>query len=163
MEKTTARKTSGSFISAVIITALIAGALDMLGAIISYTTAGGKNPTVIFQYIASAALGKSAYDGSVGMMIAGLLFHFLIAFIFTLFFFFIFPKIKLLQGNAMLVAIVYGIFVWAIMNRIVIPYFTKLDHVSFDLKKASIAAFILIVCIGLPIVIGTKKYYRGRV
>jgi len=97
------------------------------------------------------------------MMIAGLLFHFLIAFIFTLFFFFIFPKIKLRQGNAILVAIVYGIFVWAIMNRIVIPYFTKLDHISFDLKKASIAAFILIVCIGLPIVIGTKKYYRGRV
>ena len=162
MEKTTTRKTTGSFMSAVIITALIAGTLDMIGAIISYTAAGGKKPTVIFQYIASAALEKSFSYGSFGI-VAGLLFHFLIAFVFTLFFFLIFPKIRLLQGNTILVAIVYGIFVWAIMNRVVIPYFTKLDPVTFDLKKASIAAFILIVCIGLPIVISAKKYYRVRI
>jgi hypothetical protein len=162
MEKTTARKNSASFISAVIITALIAGALDIIGAIISYTAAGGKKPTVIFQYIASAIFGKSAFDGSTLMMIAGLLFHFVIAFIFTLFFFLIFPKVKLLQGNTIIVAIVYGIFVWAVMNRIVIPYFTRLDPVTFDLKKASIAAFILIVCIGLPVVIGANKYYKAR-
>jgi hypothetical protein len=160
MEKTTARKSSASFIGAVILTALIAGVLDMLGAIISYTAAGGKKPIVIFQYITSAIFGKSAFDGSTSMMIAGLLFHFVIAFIFTLFFFLIFPKIKLLQGNTLLAAIVYGIFVWAVMNKIVIPYFTKLDPVIFDLKKASIAAFILIVCIGLPVVIAVKKYYR---
>ena len=160
METTTVRKTQRSFISAVIITALIAGALDMLGAIISYTAAGGKKPTVIFQYIASAAFGKSAFDGSVAMIIAGLLFHYLIAFIFTVFFFLIFPKIKFLSGNTILVAILYGIFVWAIMNRIVIPFFTKLNPVIFDLKKATIAALILIVCIGLPVVIGARRYYR---
>jgi len=76
------------------------------------------------------------------MMIAGLLFHFVIAFIFTLFFFLIFPKVKLLQGNTIIVAIVYGIFVWAVMNKIVIPYFTKLDPVIFDLKKASCCIYI---------------------
>ncbi|QEC67239.1 hypothetical protein FRZ67_08000 [Panacibacter ginsenosidivorans] len=152
-------KNSSSFIKAVAITALIAGTLDMIGAIISYTANGGKNPLVIFQYIASAVFGKVAYNGNVSMILAGLFFHYLIAFIFTLFFFLLFPKIKLLAANTILLAIVYGIFVWAIMNRIVIPL-TRLDHVSFDITKASIAAFILIVCIGLPVVIGAKKYYR---
>jgi hypothetical protein len=158
MEKKSAGKQS-SFIKAVLITAIIAGTLDIIGAIISYTANGGKKPTVIFQYIASAVFGKSAFDGSVTMMSAGLLFHYLIAFLFTLFFFLIFPKVKLQSVNSILLAIVYGIFVWAVMNRIVIPM-TKLDPVSFDITKASIAAFILIVCIGLPLVISAKKYYR---
>ena len=83
MEKKSAGKQS-SFIKAVLITAIIAGTLDIIGAIISYTANGGKKPTVIFQYIASAVFGKSAFDGSVTMMSAGLLFHYLIAFLFTL-------------------------------------------------------------------------------
>jgi len=157
MEKTTARKSTGSFIGSVLITALIAGTLDMIGAIINYTAAGGKRPTVIFQYIASAALGKTA-NGTVGI-VAGLLFHYLIAFLFTLFFFLVFPKIKLWKSNTIIIAILYGVFVWSVMNLLVLPN-TKLDPISFDIKKAAIAAFILIVCIGLPVVIGAKKYYR---
>jgi hypothetical protein len=159
MEKTTTTRKSGSFISTLLITALIAGTLDMLGAIANYMINGGKNPTVIFQYIASAVFGKTAYDGSISMMAAGLLFHYIIAFIFTLFFFFLFPKLKLLSANSFLIAIPYGIFVWAVMNLIVLRL-TRLAPVPFDLQKAAIAALILILCIGLPVVIGAKKYYR---
>ena len=61
---------------AVLITALIAGTLDMTGATISYMINGGNGPTAIFQYIASAIFGKAAYDGTVSMMIAGLFFHY---------------------------------------------------------------------------------------
>jgi hypothetical protein len=48
-----------------------------------------------------------------------------------------------------------------VMNRVVIPYFTKLGPVPFDLQKAAIATFILIICIGLPVVMGAKRYYRN--
>lgn len=160
MKNVTSNKTIASFWTAIAVTTLVAGTLDMIGAIISYTANGGKNPTVIFQYIASALLGKSAYGGGTGVIIIGVLLHYLIAFIFTLFFFIIFPKIKMLPSNTLIIAIVYGIFVWFVMNRIVIPYFTKLDPVTFDIKKASIAAFILILCIGFPVVTAAKKYYN---
>lgn len=159
MDEITQGQRSGSFIRAVVTTGLIAGTLDIIGAIVNFMVNGGKDPLIIFQYIASAVFGKAAFDGSAGPMIAGFLLHYLIAFIFTLFFFLLFPKIKLLQSRTIPVAIVYGIFVWVIMNKIVLPL-TRLDPVSFDIMKASVAALILIICIGLPIAIGAKQYYR---
>jgi len=159
MGKTTTTKKSGSFAGTVLLTALLAGTLDMLGAIINYMINGGKNPAVIFQYIASAVFGKAAFDGSTSMMIAGLVFHYIIALMFTLFFFLLYPKAKLLSANSFVTAILYGIFVWAVMTLIVLPL-TKLAPVPFDAQKAAIAALILILCIGLPVVICTKKYYR---
>ena len=74
------------------------------------------------------------------------------------FFFLLYPKVKLLPGNSFITAIFYGIFVWAVMNLLVLPL-TKLDPITFDIKKASVAALILIFCIGLPITLRAKKYY----
>src|SRR5215212_936780 len=88
MEKITTTKKS--FAGTVLLTALIAGTLDMIGAIINYTAAGGKK----------------AYIEGASMIIAGVFFHYLIAFIFTLFFFWIFPKVKFLSANTILVAVI---------------------------------------------------------
>ncbi|CAN5486850.1 hypothetical protein BH10BAC2_BH10BAC2_11660 [soil metagenome] len=160
MEKIKQRKPPVSFINAVILTGLTAGTLDIIGAIINFMANGGKDPLVIFKYIGSAVFGKTAFDGSASMIIAGLGFHYLIAFVFTMFFFLIYPKVKLLSANSFIVAIFYGIFVWAAMNLIVLPL-TKLSPIPFDMSKAGIAAVILIICIGWPVVTGAKKYYRN--
>ena len=143
---------------AILLTGLAAGALDGLAAIIQYSINGGKKPEVIFKYIASAALGKKAMTGGIPMILLGIFFHFLIAFLFTLFFYWIYPHIAFLRQQPLLSGIGYGLFAWAIMNFVVIPL-SKLKQVPFDLSKAAIAAGILIICIGIPISLLANKHY----
>jgi uncharacterized membrane protein YagU involved in acid resistance len=95
------------------------------------------------------------------MSLYGLGFHFLIALSFTIFFFAIFPYISFLKKHAILSGLLYGIFVWMVMNLGVLP----LLHVSkLPTKWDSIArgAGILMLCIGLPISLVANKFYSGK-
>jgi len=131
-------------------TALLAGLLDITGAIIHFLLRTKKNPVLIFEYIASSVLGTSAYQGSWWIIALGILFHFLIAFFFTLFFFLIYPRISFLSFNPVLTAILYGIFIWLVMNLLILPL-TKVAKPPFNLVQALIGVGILIVAIGIPL------------
>ena len=143
----------------ILATGLLAGSLDGLAAIIQYSINGGKNPANIFKFIASGVFGKEAFAGGNTMVLYGVLFHFLIAMLFTAFFFWIFPKIKWLGENKVLSGILYGIFIWAVMNLLVVPL-SKTRPIPFDAGKALVAALILITCVGLPLSLIANNYYR---
>ncbi|MEP6595489.1 MAG: hypothetical protein ABJA71_06060 [Ginsengibacter sp.] len=143
----------------ILATGLIAGTLDAIAAIINYTINGGKLPAGIFQYIASGAVGKQAFTGGTGMVVLGIIFHYTIAFAFTLFFFLVYPRINLLSKNKILTGIAYGIFVWLIMNLIVLPM-SNIPSSPFNIKQAIIAAAILILAIGLPVSMIIGRYYQ---
>ena len=145
----------------ILLTGFIAGTLDATAAIIQFYIKTGKSPVIIFIYIASAVFGKEAFSMSPFIAFAGLLFHYLIATIFSAFYFLIYPKIKLLQKNKIVDAIIYGIFVWLVMNLIVVP----LSHVQaspFDLLSALLAAVILIICIGVPVSFIAFSFYKNK-
>lgn len=151
------RKSKRSFIKSVLLTAFIAGTLDAAAAVINYGIATGKNPIVIFPFIASGVFGKDAFTGAGVMIFWGFVFHYLIAFLFTLFFFVIYTRVNLLAKNIFVTAIIYGLFVWAVMNLVVVPL-SNTPKSAFDWHRAVIAAVILIICIALPITIGARKY-----
>ena len=65
---------------------LIAGSLDIIAAFLNFYFKTGKNPTIVLKYTASAIFGKDAVTGGNGMALTGLLLHYIIAFIFTIFF-----------------------------------------------------------------------------
>ena len=139
---------------------MIIGTLDILAAFIYYYLASGnKDVFVILRYIASAVFGKAALTGGVRMSIAGLIFHYLIAFAFTIFFFWIFPRLKLLSRNILLAGMVYGLFTWAIMNLVVVPL-SKIGTRPSNLLNASTNALILIVCIGIPLAYLANRFYK---
>jgi len=71
---------------------LLVGTLDITGAIIN-SLANNGNPKMIFQYIASALFGKEAFAGDSLMSILGGVFHYAVAYSFTIFFFLIYPKL----------------------------------------------------------------------
>src|SRR5687768_11976817 len=123
---------------AILFTGLLAGLLDGLAAIIQYTLNGGKNPASVFKYIASGIFGREAFSKGDSMVIWGVLFHLLIALLFTAFYFLIYPRIKWLGENKVLAGILYGIFVWAVMTQLVVPV-SEIRQPAFDLKKAVIA------------------------
>jgi len=158
-------KTNNPFIKfpakTILLSGLLVGTLDILSAFVDYYTATGKNPLAILPYIASGVFGKSVLtDASTGMMVMGLLFHYFIAFSFTVFFFWLYSKTRLLPANWILSGFVYGIFIWVIMNLIVVQ-FSGVPHgpvSAMKFNKIIKSALILICMIGLPLSFIAHKY-----
>ena len=145
----------------ILIAWLVSGTLDITAAIVQYLIKGGLHPEIIFKYIASAVFGKEAFAGGTMMIIWGVLFHFAIALIFALLFFFLYPLFHKLIKNNVVLGLLYGIIVWAIMNFIVVRA-SFIPSAPFNAKGAIIAALILMFCIGLPNALITGKYYRNK-
>jgi len=147
----------------IFLSGLIAGTLDILAAVIIYAVVLEKTTAIkILQSIASGVFKKEAYTGGPIMAWYGLGLHYLIAFIFAWFYFIIYPYLPFLKKNVILSGILYGIFVWIIMNLIVLPIvFPLLPEKHFDFALL-LSILILIVSIGLPIASITRKYYSFR-
>jgi uncharacterized membrane protein YagU involved in acid resistance len=131
----------------VLLTALVAGTLDGLAAVIFL---GKMNFMGVFQYIASAIFGTEAFAGGIKTALIGLVLHYFIAFSFTLVFIIASTKTPVLRKNIVLSGIIYGIVVWTIMTLLVVPL-TKIPAAPFNYERAILNAVILIFCIGLPI------------
>jgi hypothetical protein len=141
-------------LKAIALIGLVAGTLDIIAA----TVAAQLNPITILQYIASAAFGREAFSGGLGMAFWGLFFHYLIAYSWTILYFLIYPKFAFLSRHPILSGLAYGIVVWIIMNRVVVPL-SQINQRPFDLVNAMKGMAILMVMIGLPISWLTHRYY----
>jgi hypothetical protein len=162
---------TNKFYKAVLTTGLIAGALDATAASIQYYINTQKEPARVFRYIASAVLGKETLTKDLYTMAAwGLLFHMIIAMTWTLLFFLFFRQIRSVLKNKFVAGIVYALFVWCIMNFLVVPlaFGTDLGMQATSLfsqarlKNSLIAMGILIVAIGLPISLLADRYYSKK-
>src|ERR1700759_2368487 len=141
---------------------LIAGTLDILSAFIYYYIKSGKtNFLVIFKFIASGIFGKAAGEGGANMILAGFILHYAIAFAFTIFFFWLYPKVNVMSKNRVVTAVVYGLFVWSVMNLIVVPL-SNTVHRPFKIEGALINMGILILCIGFPLSFIANAFFRKR-
>ena len=143
----------------ILISGITAGTLDISGAILVYSVIMHKITAArILQGIASGVFGKGAFSGGAAMEVYGLIFHYFIAFSFAVTYFLAFPYIPFLQRQKVVSGIFYGVFIWFVMNVIVLPLvFT--NRPPMTLTSAVIAASILIVMIGLPVSFITNKYY----
>jgi hypothetical protein len=148
MSPLTARR---SAVPVVLLAWLVAGTLDIAAAVIYYPIAAGVHPAVILQGIASGVLGTRAFDGGAGAVALGLLFHYLIALIWTVLFFLAARRFEALTRHTIPIGLAYGAVVWAVMNLIVVPL-SNVRQRPFNPAEAAIAALILMFCIGLPIV-----------
>ena len=156
-------------IAAILFTGFIAGTLDAAAASINFYARTGNSPIRVWRFVASGVFGKNAYADGLLMPALGLLFHFCLAFSFTIFFFLIYPKIKLLAKNIFVTGILYGLLVWVVMNRIVVPLSNtaklppRQSPTVLGVPTQTILqmAFIMF-CIGLPIAFLTARYYQRR-
>lgn len=142
---------------AILVTWLIAGTLDGLAAVLFNI----HNPLRVFIFIASAIFGKVAYGGGIQIIVLGIVFHYLIAYIFTTFWFTLFPYIKKYLKNTYLIAAIYGLLTWVIMNLVIVPL-SRLPKTAFHINGVAIGIIILMICIGLPIALMANKFYFGK-
>jgi len=156
----TPRKRMNHLFSKIIKAGLIVGTLDIFSAFIHYLIkTGQRHPLDVLKFIASGIFGKEASSGGTAMILAGLILHYIIAFAFTIFFFWIFPKIKFFSKNKILTGAVYGIFIWVVMNLVVVPL-SNIPHRPFNIVNVIINVIILIVCIGIPLSFMANTFYK---
>lgn len=134
----------------ILLAGLLAGSLDITGACLQYFLRTGKGPAGVLKFVASGLFGKDAFTGGTPMIVAGLIIHFLIAMTFAVLFFFLVRSIPLLSANRLVTGLVYGVFVWAVMNLLVWPLIKVPPRVP-DLSRDLQAMGILILCIGMPL------------
>ncbi len=153
---------SSKLLKSITLTAFVAGTLDLAGAVVSYMLSrGGSFPKKILEYIAGGWYGSPALDGSLKMNIIGILSHFFIATCWTVLFYFLYPRLRILQKNSLISAVLYGLVIWAVMNLVVLPLSAWHAPVMIVPREAVKAAFILIVCVGLPVAVGAGGYYQS--
>ncbi|MFZ2905765.1 MAG: hypothetical protein WAZ98_06135 [Cyclobacteriaceae bacterium] len=141
----------------ILLAGLIVGTLDITAAIIQTLIAGG-DPMKMLQFIASGVFGREAFEGGTIYSFYGLFFHYCIATGWTILFFLIYPKLKTTLKNTGTIGVVYGLFVWLMMNRVVLPI-SNTPPIAFKISKALVSALVLIVAIGLPLSFLANKYY----
>jgi hypothetical protein len=141
----------------ILITGLIAGTLDILAAYTNIFIQTGRVSKKMFPYIAGGALGlKNSMNGGVPVILLGIFFHYLIAFSFTLFFFYLYRKNKVFGLNKFVAAFLYGYFIWAVMNLIVLPL-SALPPATITVGKVLLDGSILGLMIGLPVSLSARS------
>lgn len=152
---------SSGFIRHFFITTLLAGCCDLAGAIILFAAVRRSFPVKIFEYIAGGVYGSKAMDGGWTMNVLGAALHFLIAGIWTLLIYVLYPHLKFLHRSIWVNALCIGLLAWGIMNLVVLPLSAwKVPVTPFHVKESIKAALTLIICIGIPVAWRVKSYYQ---
>jgi uncharacterized membrane protein YagU involved in acid resistance len=99
---------------------LIAGTLDAVDGVIAYGTQG-LNPIQVLQYIASGALGQSAFQGGLATAALGAAFHFSIAWVAAAVFVLATRRFEALTTHTVPAGLVCGAAVYFFMNYLVLP------------------------------------------
>ncbi len=143
----------------VLLTGLFVGTTDLASAYLSSFIKSGKFPEKMLNGIAGGALGiETALQGGTWAAFLGLFFHYFIAFSFTLFFFLIFPRVKLLSYNKYLVGMLYAVFVDVVVGQVILPL-SRFPAWPFNLPHAVVNWMVLGVLFGIPIAYNAYKFY----
>jgi hypothetical protein len=146
----------------ILLATLIAGTLDILGAFTQFYLMRKMNPApVVLKYIASGVFGPDAMKGGAGMMIIGLLFHYLIVLGCVLVFYGLYPRVNIMRVNKWITAVVYALLVWAVTNLVIVPL-SLVRRGPFNINNALIAMLILVLMIGIPITFIIGNYFDRR-
>lgn len=149
-------------VKTILLAGFVAGTLDILAAFLVYTVVLGKTtPVKILQSIASGVLGKQAFEGEMHTVACGLVFHYIIAIGWALAYFLIFPYVSFLRNQKIIAGLLYGVFVWLMMNLVVLPL-SRVSPATFRWDGVLIGVVILMLCIGLPISLITHRYYASK-
>lgn len=152
---------SKSAIKTILWSGLIAGVLDSIAGVIVYYFYFDLNPLQVLQFIASGVHGPSAINGGTRMVLEGLFYHFLIAYVCAIIYFFAYPKIGLLRKFIAPAGLLFGLGIWLVMNLIVLPQ-SNIPKSPFDAGLAIIGMVWHMILVGLPIAVITSNYYSQK-
>lgn len=128
---------------------LAVGVLDGLDALTFFGLRGVPLAN-IFQYIASALMGRAAYKGGATTVAFGVLLHFLVAFILATIYYVLSLRFPVLIRQAVICGMVYGVVAYFTMNFLVVPS-TAAAKIPFSVAPFINGIIGHALLIGLPI------------
>ena len=134
---------------------LVAGILDAVDGVIAFGTQG-LNPIQVLQYIASGALGQSAFQGGIATAALGVTFHFIIAWVAAGVFVLATRRLEILKTHAVPAGLLYGVAVYFFMNYLVLPLSAVAPspfHIGLFLNGVIGHALL----VGLPIALYSRR------
>lgn len=152
---------SSSATKTILWSGLVAGVFDAIAGVIVYYIFFGLNPLQVLQFIASGIHGPEAINSGFLMILAGTIYHFIIAYVCAIVYFFLFPNLSFLRKNVALMGLLFGLAIWLIMNLIVLPQ-SNIPKSPFDINLALVGIIWHMLLVGLPIAIITSKYYTKK-
>ncbi len=152
-------RSSASLLRAILVAGSIVGAMDAVAANAHAYLLRGTPPAAVWRYVASAVFGKSAGTGGSEMVFLGLLFHLTVAIGWTGLFFVAYPRLRLLSANTLVSGMAYGLFVWLMMNFVVVPL-TRITVGPIRLTSGTVMMILIhLFVIGVPIAYLAKRHY----
>lgn len=141
--------------SAILWGGLVAGILDAIDGVVAFGTQGA-NPIQVLQYIASGALGPSAFQGGLATAALGALFHFFIAGVAAGVYVLAGRWIPILKSQAVRFGLLYGIAVYFFMSYLVLPL-SAVARRPFHLGLFLNGVIEHALFVGLPIALFTRR------
>jgi hypothetical protein len=138
---------------------LIAGTLDIIAACVQVWLRSRTTPILVGQYIASGALGRSAFAGGNKTAVLGFAFHYLIATTATALFYFASRKLRFLVERPISMGLLYGVLVWLFMNFVVVPL-SAITQRGSSLSTRIVGLLIIMFCVGLPIALIVRRFSK---
>ena len=130
--------------------AAIAGALDIVYAIVFYGLRGV--PAVrILQSVASGLLGAPAYRGGMSTALLGLGLHFAIMFVIAALFVAASRRLAPLRQHAVTAGAVYGLLVYGVMNYVVLPLSAFPQRGTPATLVIALGLLVHVALVGIPI------------
>lgn len=144
---------SNNAMLAILVGGLIAGALDLTSAFITY---GPGVPRAI----AGGLLGRGAMHGGAGTYVLGILLHFFIACSAAAIYYAVSRKLEFLTGHPVVCGLFYGIAVFLVMNLIVLPLCALHAKGPYQYWGLVRGLLIHMILIGLPIALSVRRFAR---
>jgi hypothetical protein len=149
-----------SVVKAVAACVVIAGTLDISDALIFYGLRGTP-PGLLLRVIASGLLGPSALRLGVPGALLGLSIHYFITCAWATLFILASLRFALLRKNPLVIGPLYGLLIYAVMNYIVLPHTREVGHPTFHLAVFCNGVAALVLCMGLPIALISRRMLRA--
>ena len=148
--------------SLVLLGGMIAGALDIAFACTFWALKANASIERILQSVAAGLLGSSSFEGGLTTAILGLLVHFAITVTMAAAFYIAARNVPLLWQRPVLCGSLYGLFLYAIMNFVVVP-FSASPSSPDDALWISLSIVAHVVLVGIPIALMSRyAIIRGQ-
>lgn len=131
-------------LSTIGITGLIVGVLDINAAFVHAATRGAT-PMRVLHFVASGLIGRKSFEGGWTTAALGLALHFTIALGASAVFYLASRKVRFLTERPVISGLLFGLCVWLVMNRVIVPLSaaTPRHSLSSDLIQIGIHMFII--------------------
>lgn len=134
---------------------LVVGILDALDAVIFFGLKG-VTPVRIFQSVGAGLLGRASFDGGWATAALGVFLHFLIAFGVAAVYYAASLRIPALIRHAVVSGLAYGVVVYFVMNRIVVPL-SAAPQAAFSFASFLNGVIGHALFVGLPVALIARR------